>query len=44
MIKNVLAFIGAFIIFLSILGSFGIGNFVLMYVPEKIVCNEVENE
>lgn len=36
--KLVLAMVGAFVLFLSFLGTVGIGNFVLMYSPDKISC------
>ena len=32
------AIIGAFTVFLGILGAFGVGNFVIMYSPDKISC------
>jgi hypothetical protein len=35
-----LAVVGAFILTLGLLGSFGIGNFVLMYSPDKISCSK----
>ena len=38
--KTMLAIVGAFVITLSILGSFGIGNFVLIYSPGKITCQK----
>ena len=38
--KTLLACIGAFVLFLSIMGAFGVGNFVLMYSPDKITCNK----
>lgn len=40
MIKNLLAIIGASVIFLAVMGSFGVGSFVLMYGPEKITCDK----
>jgi hypothetical protein len=36
--KTVLAWFGGFILFVSILGAFGIGNFVMMYSPDNITC------
>jgi len=36
--KTMLAIFGGFVLFLSILGMFGVGNFVLMYGPDKIIC------
>ena len=36
--KTVLAVIGAFVMFLSVLGALDIGNFVLMYSPDQISC------
>ena len=36
--KAVLAIIGAFTVFLALLGSFGVGNFVMIYSPDKISC------
>ena len=36
--KTVLAWIGGFVLFLSVLGMFNIGNFVLMYSPDEISC------
>ena len=41
--KTVLAFIGGYVLLLFVLGSFNIGNFVLMYSPDKITCTK-ENE
>jgi hypothetical protein len=38
--KTVLAFIGGFTLFLSILGMLDIGNFVMMYSPDKITCTK----
>jgi hypothetical protein len=35
---TVLAIIGAFTVFLGLLGAFGVGNFVMMYSPDKISC------
>ena len=36
--KTMFAIIGMVNAFLSILGALGIGNFVLMYSPDKISC------
>jgi len=36
--KTMFALIGAFTFVLGILGSFGIGNFVMIYSPDKINC------
>ena len=36
--KTMFAIVGAFTVALSILGAFGIGNFVMMYGPDKISC------
>ena len=42
--KTMFAVTGAFILFLSLLGAFGVGNFVMMYSPDKITCTkEKEN-
>lgn len=38
--KTVLACAGAFVILLSLLGAFGIGNFVMIYSPDKISCTK----
>ena len=38
MIKNTLAVIGAFVLILTLLGMFNIGNFVMMYDMNPIVC------
>jgi len=38
--KTVLAFIGGFVLFLSVLGMFNIGNFVMIYSPDKINCTK----
>jgi hypothetical protein len=37
-VKTVLAWIGGFGIFLAVLGMLGIGDFVVMYSPDKITC------
>ena len=38
--KTMLAIVGGCVIILSILGSFGIGNFVLIYSPNKAKCQK----
>lgn len=38
--KTMLAIVGGFVILLSVLGTIGIGNFVLMYSPEVITCTK----
>ena len=38
--KTLFALIGAFVMFLALLGTFDIGNFVLMYSPDKISCTK----
>lgn len=38
--KTVLAYFGGFVMILSILGMFNIGNFVMMYSPHKITCTK----
>jgi hypothetical protein len=41
--KTMFAIVGAFTLVLGILGAFGVGNFVMMYSPDKISCvKEVE--
>jgi hypothetical protein len=42
--KTLLAVSGGFVIFLAVLGMFNIGNFVLMYSPDKISCVKERNE
>ncbi len=42
--KNILAVIGGFVVLLAVLGMFNIGNFVLMYSPDKISCVKERNE
>jgi hypothetical protein len=42
--KNVLALVGGLVMLLAILGTFNIGNFVLMYSPDKISCVKEANE
>jgi hypothetical protein len=36
--RTALACIGGLVLFLSVLGMLNIGNFVLMYSPDKISC------
>lgn len=36
--KTVLAATGAFVLFLSLLGMLNIGDFVMIYSPNKITC------
>lgn len=36
--KTLLACFGGVVVVLAVLGAFGVGNFVMMYGPEKIVC------
>ncbi len=36
--KTIFAFIGAFVVALGVLGTIGVGNFVLMYSPDTISC------
>lgn len=36
--KTILAIIGAFTLALGLLGAFGVGNFVMIYSPDKINC------
>ncbi len=36
--KTMLAIVGAFTLALSLLGAFGVGNFVMIYSPDKISC------
>ena len=38
--KTFLACVGGFILVLALLGTFGVGNFVLMYSPDKISCTK----
>jgi hypothetical protein len=38
--RTALACIGGFVLFLSVLGMLNIGNFVLMYSPDKISCSK----
>jgi hypothetical protein len=36
--KTMFAIVGAFTLALGLLGAFGVGNFVMMYSPDKITC------
>ena len=36
--KTMLAIVGAFTLALGLLGAFGVGNFVMIYSPNKISC------
>ena len=38
--KTALAIVGAFTVFLGLLGAFGVGNFIMMYSPDKISCTK----
>lgn len=38
MIKNFLALFGAFVLFLTLLGALDIGNFIMMYSLNPILC------
>ena len=38
--KTLFAAIGVFTVFLGLLGAFGVGNFVMMYSPDKISCTK----
>ena len=38
--KTFLACVGGFIMVLAVLSMFGVGNFVLMYSPDKVVCTK----
>jgi hypothetical protein len=38
--KTLLAIFGGFVLTLSILGAFGVGNFVMIYSPNKINCEK----
>jgi hypothetical protein len=38
--KTMFAIVGAFTVALGVLGSFGVGNFVMMYSPDKISCTK----
>jgi hypothetical protein len=36
--KTMFAVVGAFTLTLGLLGAFGVGNFVLIYTPDKVNC------
>jgi hypothetical protein len=36
--KTMFAVVGGFVVFLAVLGAVNVGNFVLMYSPDKISC------
>ncbi len=36
--KTMLAIVGAFTLALGLLGALGVGNFVMIYSPDKISC------
>jgi hypothetical protein len=36
--KTVFACVGVFVLFLTVLGMLGIGNFVMIYDSKKITC------
>jgi len=38
--KTMLAVVGAFTLALGLLGAFGVGNFVMIYSPDKISCTK----
>lgn len=42
--KTALAWFGGFILFLTVLGMLNIGNFVMMYSPDKITCTKESKE
>ena len=42
--KTFLAVYGAFILTISILGAFGVGNFVMIYGPDKVTCIKGETK
>lgn len=42
--KTLLAWIGGVVVIFAILGSLDIGNFVLMYGPDKMVCTKAMEE
>jgi hypothetical protein len=39
-VKTALACVGGFVLCLAVLGLFNIGNFVMMYSPDKITCTK----
>jgi hypothetical protein len=38
--KTLLATLGGFVLFLTVLGLLDVGNFVMMYSPDKITCTK----
>lgn len=44
--KTIFAIIGVFVVFLAVLGALDVGNFVLMYSPDKIpvVCLPISKD
>ena len=38
--RTMLAIVGAFTLFLGLLGAFGVGNFVMIYSLDKISCTK----
>ncbi len=38
--KTFLAVVGGFVLLLAALGTLNVGNFVLMYSPDKITCTK----
>mgnify|MGYP003522467619 CR=1 FL=1 len=38
--RAALAWIGAVVALMYVLGAFGVGNFVLIYTPEKVTCTK----
>ena len=38
--KTFLACVGAFVLILALLGTLNIGNFVMIYSPDKISCTK----
>jgi len=38
--KTLFAIVGVFTLTLGLLGAFGVGNFVMMYSPDKISCTK----
>jgi hypothetical protein len=36
--KTMFAIVGVFTVALGLLGAFGVGNFVMIYSPDKISC------
>lgn len=40
--KTIFAFFGAVVFALSVLGAFGVGNFVLIYSADKVSCEKTQ--